>query len=449
MHLKRLIGAILISLALIFVPFIASTAFAVFNPSFTATLSTVTFGASVDVRYIITNPAGSERVLTNVIKIPAGVVISDGSSFANNAQLGNGSFTAVFGGVTQTFTFVILNDTNLLGHRLHIKADFAPVPFIIDNIFLDGDPSSGYTLNLPSEEIGFDLPSVTDFTFYGTVGGTNFIVAPSLPGEYTFSSEFVSTLGTSITRTITGNLPAQTPSGTNVTNDFNGGISINFNRVLGQGGQTTITSSASPPAAGTGEFQLSGVYYDFNTTANIRCPCTVTIPYDPVTTPNPRIYHLEDGVWVDATTSVDTVNHTVTGTVSSFSFFAVGSPNYSVDWQKKIEKFLEKDNPFDIKEDKKLKIEFGLLDADGQKVSPENVTVEVWQILDEGGNTVGPTKTATLTPDLKEKKDQFKAELNLRETELALGTYKIRVIVENTTASQTPDTASFTVVEKH
>jgi len=34
----------------------------------------------------------------------------------------------------------------------------------------------------------------------------------------------------------------------------------------------------------------------------------------------------------------------------------------------------------------------------------------------------------------------------LKKTPLALGTYEIRVLVSNTTASQTPATASFTVV---
>ena len=88
------------------------------------------------------------------------------------------------------------------------------------------------------------------------------------------------------------------------------------------------------------------------------------------------------------------------------------------------------------------------MDASDQPATPENVTVEVWQILDEGGNPVDPAKVATLTPDLKEKKDQFTGELNLRKTDLVLGTYEIRVLVDNPTASQTPETASFTVVEK-
>jgi len=442
MNFKRLVGASVLSGFLVFSPFLAFPASAIFD----ATVSVV-ISQSQGITVTIQQPAGTEIDDYTIYRIPAGFDFASGSSFSNGAQIGSGTFTAVFSGTELTFPFVLLNDTNLQGHKFRLRADFAPQPTIID-IFLDGDVTTGHTfrVNTPQSVI-FTTPLTTVFNFSAEVGGVPLVTFPTLAGEYTFIVEFYKDTEV-VTKTFVTNLPAQTPSGTNVTNDFNGGISINFNRVLGQGGQTTITSSASPPAAGTGEFQLSGVYYDFNTTANIRCPCTVTIPYDPVTTPNPRIYHLEDGVWVDATTSVDTVNHTVTGTVSSFSFFAVGSPNYSVDWQKKIEKSLEKDNPFDIKEDKKLKIEFGLLDADGQKVSPENVTVEVWQILDEGGNPVGPTKTATLTPDLKEKKDQFKAELNLRETELALGTYEIRVLVDNTTASQTPETASFTVVEK-
>ena len=101
-----------------------------------------------------------------------------------------------------------------------------------------------------------------------------------------------------------------------------------------------------------------------------------------------------------------------------------------------------------LENSKGLDTKFNLLDNASATVTPAP-WFEIWQILDEGGNPVDLAKVATLTPDLKEKKDQFKAELNLRKTEFALGTYEIRVLVDNTTASQTPDTTSFTVVEKH
>jgi len=443
MNFKRLVSVLVLSSFLVFSPSLAFPASAIFDANVNVVVS------QSQMTVTIQQPVGTEIDDYTIYRIPAGFDFASGSSFTNGAQIGNGTFTATFSGSEVTVPFVILNDQNLQGHKLHFKLDFSPQPVIID-VFLDGDVTTGHTFRMdtPASPVPFTTPLTTVFNFAVNVGGIPLVTFPTLAGEYTFIVEFYKDTEV-VTKTFVANLAAQTPSGTNVTNNFNGDISLTYNRVTGQGGETTITSSASPPAAGTGEFQLSGgLYYDFNTTANIKCPCTVTIPYDPATTPNPRIYHLEGGVWTDVTTSVDTVNHTVTGVVSSFSFFAVGEPNYSVEWQKKIEKFLEKDNPFDIKEDKKLKIEFGLLDASDQPATPENVTVEVWQILDEGGNPVDPAKVATLTPDLKEKKDQFTGELNLRKTDLVLGTYEIRVLVDNTTASQTPETASFTVVEK-
>lgn len=442
---------------------LVTPSFAQTQTTFISNLATNATSANSNLNLDLSVPEGTILANNVDINMPAGWDVKGGTDVAQGVQVASGTAQVNYLGTIYNLSVSMFNEQTTEGAEARWKVVIGDEPFTLPEGILywswTGSVATGYVFNVNSPIIA-DLatPLVLNFTFFGTASsGQPVLVNPAIGGDYIWSVDLnyaggaVTTLPISfpISATATGSVDGTlTDTGNKVTNTFDL-VTVVYNRVTTEG-STTLTTTTTAPSSGTGQFQPSGgLYYDFNTTATIACPCTVTIPYDPVTTPDPRIYHLEDGVWVDATTGFDSVAKTVTGRVSSFSFFAVGEPNYSVDWQKKIEKFLEKeDNPFDIKEDKKLKIEFGLLDASGQPATPENVTVEIWQIMDEAGNPVDPTKVATLTPDLKEKKDQFKAELNLRKTELALGTYEIRVIVENTTASQTPETASFTVIEK-
>ena len=343
---------------------------------------------------------------------------------------------------------MILNDTDLQGHKLRLKADFSPQPVVID-IILDGDVTTGHTFQIDTpQSVSFTTPLTTVFNFSALVEGVPLFTPPTLAGEYTFEVEFH--LGAEvITRTFAVNKPAITPSGSDVTNEFIGGTSITFDRVLGQGGMTTISSSATPPPEGTGQFQPSGgLYYDFNTTANIKCPCTVTLPYDSQT-PDPRIYHLEDGVWVDATISVDTVNHRVTGVVSSLSFFTVGTANFNVDWAQFLDLIMARfGNPFPVRQNGFLALGFRLENSEGQTVSPADVSVEIWQTKDENGDAITPIKTLTQAPTFFERLQSYGTLTRLSETSFALGTYEARVLVSNTTATQDPSILLFTIIER-
>src|SRR3990167_8519270 len=435
------ISILILSLSILIFPYLKNPPEAralTFNPNFGVLPSAITPGANSNIQWSMAFGAGSEVNTTTLFNIPAGVGMASGTSFSNNFQIGSGTFTADFGAGQQTIPFVILNKTDLQGHKMRLVADFSPIPITID-VFLDGSDASGHTFRVNSPAISFSPPTILTFSLLGAPGGIPLVTLPSLAGEYTFSAEFTSISGAVVTRVLKINLPAITPNGTNITNSFIGGISVNFDRVVGTGGLTTISSSTSPPLAGIGQFQLSGgLYYDFNTTANIKCPCTVTMPYDPAVTPSPRIYHLESGVWADVTTFVDAVNHTVTGVGSSFSFFSVGGPNFFVSLKKKVEKLLDRQgNPFELDENDNLKARFGLLDLAGQPATPENVSVEIWQTKDATGADITPTQVLTLDPKLNEKKEYYEAKLNQKKTSLELGTYEIRIVVSNTTATQT------------
>jgi len=122
---------------------------------------------------------------------------------------------------------------------------------------------------------------------------------------------------------------ATVPAGIDVPVTMNA-VTLVFSTVL-TGGGVTVAGSPDPPATQTG-FQVNGVYYDVSSTAVYSGPITITLPYDPGFLGDPqtlRLYHHDEalGTWIDVTTSVDTTNHTISGSVTSLSPFATGVPN--------------------------------------------------------------------------------------------------------------------------
>jgi len=118
--------------------------------------------------------------------------------------------------------------------------------------------------------------------------------------------------------------PADTTTGTSP-------VMLSFSDVT-QAGETSLTSSTAgePPPTG---FQLGSpaTYYDLTTTAEFSGSITVCISYAGVTFSSgaqPQLYHFQGGAWVDVTTSVDTANQIVCGSVTSLSPFAVFAPAY-------------------------------------------------------------------------------------------------------------------------
>jgi uncharacterized repeat protein (TIGR01451 family) len=106
-------------------------------------------------------------------------------------------------------------------------------------------------------------------------------------------------------------------------------VTVTFPAVT-QAGQTTLTDSsigAAPPA----DFELGSpaTYYDLTTTAVFTPAATVCFNYAGIMYNNPssiRLYHYENGSWVDRTISHDTSKLIVCGNVNSFSPFALFEP---------------------------------------------------------------------------------------------------------------------------
>ena len=141
----------------------------------------------------------------------------------------------------------------------------------------------------------------------------------------------IAAAGASAAATLTVN---NTPAGGNVSVapiDASSGsapVTLTFTSVT-QTGVTTLTMGSGGPAPPAG-FQLGTppVYYELTTTAVFAGSITICIDYTGITfTGPPALFHFESGAWVNRTTSVDTVNEIVCGSVTSLSPFALFRPD--------------------------------------------------------------------------------------------------------------------------
>ncbi len=123
-----------------------------------------------------------------------------------------------------------------------------------------------------------------------------------------------------------------TPKGTNVTVqpiDTRTGttpVTLTFSTVTAAGCTSLTTSSAGPlPPAGFEE-GAPATYYELTTTADFSGSVTVCIDYSGIdfnNESNLKLFHFEDGGWVDRTISLDTTSDTICASVTSLSPFAV------------------------------------------------------------------------------------------------------------------------------
>src|SRR5206468_952246 len=120
-----------------------------------------------------------------------------------------------------------------------------------------------------------------------------------------------------------------TTVGANVTVQL-GQVTLTFANVTAAG-DTTLTTSAEGPAPPTG-FKLGNppTYYNLATTASFSGSVTVCTNYTGIAFDNEaslKLSHFVDPNWVDATpVSLDTATHTICGSVTSLSPFAIFEP---------------------------------------------------------------------------------------------------------------------------
>lgn len=121
---------------------------------------------------------------------------------------------------------------------------------------------------------------------------------------------------------------ANTPVGSDVEVTIDG-HTVTFTTVSAEG-ETTISAGSTGPSLPS-NFQQSctpPIYYDITTTATYSGDIEVCLSYDDTVCDETdlHLYHREGSTWVDCTTSVDTANDIICGTVSSLSLFVLAVP---------------------------------------------------------------------------------------------------------------------------
>jgi hypothetical protein len=167
----------------------------------------------------------------------------------------------------------------------------------------------------------------------GASATVSITVVPGVGGDISNTADVSATEpdsnGTNNTATeVTTVLVPNTPGGTDVVVNPDPNITVTFGEVT-SAGDTTVTSSSSNPGPAGAPYDFHGLFYDFNTTATYTGTIEICFTYDDTGMTFAqelalRILHLVGGVWVDATTSLDTNANVICGTVTSLSWFGVG-----------------------------------------------------------------------------------------------------------------------------
>jgi len=210
-------------------------------------------------------------------------------------------------------------------------------------------------------------------------------------------------------------------------------VTLTFSSIDSEGG-ITVTTSTAPPATQTG-FQLNGVYYDVSTTAGYSGLITITLPYDPNTVSDPqtlRLYHYDKGLnsWIDVTTGVDTTNHTVSGQVTSFSWFAAGAPGQI--FSGFLPPISSNGNSL-FKLGQRIPVKFQLTDSSGSYITNAVARIYIAKLNNgvPGTEQPGVSNQLKLGNTFQYTKSQDQYIFNLETKNLSPGVWRIRVILDD------------------
>jgi uncharacterized repeat protein (TIGR01451 family) len=273
----------------------------------TATEQSVVGGNQID-----PNGANDTATLTTTITPMSDIAASETASAATVITGGSITFTG-------TATNAGPSDSAVVGIDLAVSSGFTATAFACPGATWSGlDPTTHH----PQCRWDAVATSATrTLTVTGTVSGVTSVTSIVTVGGPNFDPD---TTNNSASATVS---VTNTPPGTNVTvtpiDAATGAtfVTVTFSSV-GTGGTTSVSISATGPSTPSG-FTFTGYYYEISTTAVFTPPITICIAYSGGL-PAPRLFHYENGAWMDVTTSVTAT--AVCGQTSSLSPFAVLRP---------------------------------------------------------------------------------------------------------------------------
>lgn len=188
-------------------------------------------------------------------------------------------------------------------------------------------------------------------------------------------------------------IPVEVQEGTNVTTemDFNNvepvwGVTATFEEVT-SAGELYAYATDTAPELSEGYLQLGNLFYDISTTA-IFTSATICFSYDPTTVDGSTLslLHHDGTAWIDVTTSNDTVNGYICGTVTSLSPFALAH-------QTSVTTIVGFHPPVDmtpglvntVKDGSAVPLKFNVYQDDVEVTDPAVVAVSIVEVACSGG----------------------------------------------------------------
>lgn len=249
----------------------------------------------------------------------------DVTPFGGTPDVGNFATPAPDG-----LTLHVLDDNGVTEFDSTRVIDPATIP-VIANTPLSASGVVGQALS-------YDVDATNTATFTATGlpdglsinSGTGVISgAPTVGGQFLVTIFATNTAGVSDIETLTLTIAIPTPVGQNVVvqpvvPEGQGPVTLSFGQIT-TAGTTTVTvvdqSEVPPP----GNVEVGGVIYQVTTTATYQGLITLCFSYAGIDfgAATPRLFHFENNVWVDITTSVDPSTQTICGATTTLSPFAV------------------------------------------------------------------------------------------------------------------------------
>ena len=234
-------------------------------------------------------------------------------------------------------TATVLDDDGHSIDTIRRVVDPATIPVILGTPLMarsgiQGQPFSSFDVDatLPVTFTATGLPAGLSIDFNtGVVSGT-----PTVGGQFVVTIKAANAEGVADVESFVLTISIPTPIGQDVTvqpvvSQGQGSVTLTFDDVT-SAGETTVEAVSLVDLQGSGvpppgNVDVGGVIYEVQTTASFTGLIELCFSYAGIDFggAQPRLFHYENNVWVDITTTVDTQTQTICGATTSLSPFAI------------------------------------------------------------------------------------------------------------------------------